>query len=46
MVAYRDTDRGDFVFVLCKKGLEKALNRRLKCRERVVLDVDIKEVDE
>lgn len=44
VVAYKDGDSGEFVFVVCRRGLEQALNRRLKVGEKVKIKVKI-EVD-
>jgi hypothetical protein len=43
VLAYRETDTGEFFFVLCREGLEKALNRKLNVRDKITLIVDVKE---
>ncbi len=42
ITAHLAEDNGDFVFVLCRRGIEKELGRRFSVGEDVVLDVDIK----
>ncbi len=43
--AYDVKDNGDFVFVVCRRGLSQLLGRRLKSEEEFVVDILIKEIE-
>lgn len=45
VTAHRSEDNGDFVFVLCRRGFEAALQKRFHVGELVTVEVDIKTVD-
>lgn len=42
VLAHLAEDNGEFAFILCREGLEMALGKRLKVRDRITIDVDIK----
>jgi len=43
--AHEAKDSGDFVFVICRRGLSRALGRRLQAGEKFIVDIVIREVD-
>lgn len=45
-LAYLAEDDGEFAFVLCRRGLEKAIGKRLKGGQKVMLKVSIELLDE
>jgi hypothetical protein len=42
VLAYRGQDTGEFVFVLCRQGLEKALKMKIVTGQKFEVEVDIK----
>lgn len=45
VVAYTAKDSGDFVFVVCREGLEKAIGRQLKVGEIFSVNAELTETD-
>lgn len=42
VTAHRTEDDGNFVFVICRRGFESAMNRIFKIGESVFVDVELK----
>jgi len=38
-VAHLSEDSGDWVFTICRRGLEKLVNKRLKVGESYIIDI-------
>ena len=40
VTAHRATDNGDFIFVLCRRGLESEIGKKLKTGKKFLIDID------
>ena len=46
VVAHVAEDDGDMVFVICRRGLEKVLNKRLAVGQKLTLKINLQDITE